>query len=115
MRTTPWPSILMMYFKLIFRDLADNGEKQIHDRLYLLRANGTPERLDPDFMGTITVTPHNSGFLASFVNYQTPLLVKNLEFIPGSNYSWKIWRDTNFEQFPLSDFVTAQVCYSLRA
>jgi len=51
-------------------------------------------------------------FFATFVNYQTPALIKKLDLMAECNHSWKIWRNTNLEQVSLADFVTTQVWYS---
>ena len=84
---------------------------QVKDELYLLPADGPAQRLDPDFVGSITVTPTPTGFLANFVNYNTPGLIKRLELAhPDAEASWKVWRDTKFEAFPLDDFCINQVC-----
>ena len=72
--------------------------------------DGPAQRLDPDFVGSITVIPTPTGFFATFVNYKTPGLIKRLDWAhPGAEASWKVWRDTKFEAFPLDDFSIDQV------
>ena len=84
---------------------------QVKDELYLIPVDGPAQRLDPDFVGSITVTPTPTGFFATFVNYNTPGLIKRLDWAhPGAEASWKGWRDTKFEAFPLDDFSINQVC-----
>ena len=83
---------------------------QAKDELFLLPVDGSAQRLDPDFVGSITVAPTSTGFFATFVNYNTPGLIKRLDWAhPGAEASWKVWRDTKFEAFPLDDFITTQV------
>ena len=81
------------------------------DELYLLPVDSPAQRLDLEFVGSITVTPTPTGFLATFVNYNIPGLIKRLELAhPDAEASWKVWRDTKFEAFPLDDFCINQVC-----
>jgi hypothetical protein len=69
--------------------------------------------LDPHFVGTIAVNPTDTGFLATFVSYNSPGLVKRLDWAhPSTEPSWELWRDSKFEAFPLSSFVVEQVCLS---
>jgi hypothetical protein len=84
---------------------------QVKDELFLLPVDGPAQRLDPDFVGSITFIPTPTGFLATFVNYNTPGLIKRLDWAhPGAEASWKVWRETKFEAFPLGDLSINQVC-----
>ena len=78
---------------------------QVKDELFLLPVDGGPaQRLDPDFVGSITMTPTPTGFFATFVSYNTPGLIKRLDWThPGTETSWKVLRDTKFKAFPLAD------------
>jgi hypothetical protein len=88
---------------------------QVRDELYLLQGHRRAQRLDPDFVGSITVRPTDTGFFATFTSYNTPALIKRLDWpCPLDEPSWKIWRDTKFGAFPLADFVLKQVSFAER-
>lgn len=75
--------------------------------------DGPAKRLDPHFIGTIAVNPTETGFLATFVSYNSPGVVKRLDWThPSVEPSWELWRDSTYEAFPLSSIVVEQVCLS---
>jgi hypothetical protein len=83
---------------------------QVQDELYLVLDRNQAWRLDPDFVGSITVNPTNTGFFATFASYNKPAFIKRLDWACShTDPLWTIWRDTKFEAFPLEDFIVKQV------
>ncbi|KAG8936825.1 hypothetical protein FRC00_007609 [Tulasnella sp. 408] len=92
--------------------------RNVCDELYVVSSTGQFNRLDPNFVGTLSAAPKQEDdfFFATFSGFNNPGVIKQFRFKEKDvdsfeGHTWTTWRKTRVKGLLADEFNTKQVWY----